>query len=94
MEFPLVRATYTDITSTTLNDTVQQLKDSLEQIRLSCARRAEEKKTPLLTRELQDKLLDIALPLPEDRDVWQDVWTPAFEVQDDAVFVYRGEPCN
>ena len=72
------------------NRTVQQLKDSLEQIRLSCARRAEEKKTPLLTRELQDKLLDIAIPLPEDRDVWQDVWTPAFEVQNDTVFVYRG----
>ena len=96
---PAIELRTCNVSSRADDGVVQKLKDSLEQIRLSCARRAEEKKTPLLTRELQDELLDIVhpvdgaerltIPLPEDRDVWQDVWTPAFEVQDDTVLGYR-----
>ena len=69
---------------------VHKLKDSLEQIRLSCAWRAEQEEGVLFTREIQDDLLDVTFSFTEDRDVWQDVWTPAFEVQNDTVFVYRG----
>ena len=70
---------------------VHKLKDSLEQIRLSCARRAEEQEGVLFTREIQDDLLDVTLPLAENSDVWQDVWTPALKLEDDAVLVLRGD---
>ena len=69
---------------------VHKLKDSLEQIRLSCSWRAEEQEGALFTREIQDDLLDVTFSFTEDRDVWHDVWTPALQLEDDAVLVFRG----
>ena len=79
--------------SSSANDhVVQQLKDSLDTIRLSCARRAKERETPLFCDELQDQLLDVTFSFTEDRDVWTKVWSPTCcHVQDDAIFVYRGQ---
>ena len=45
-----------------------------------------------MTRELQDELLDITLPLPEDRDVWTNVWGASVgHFENDAILVYRGD---
>ncbi len=35
--------------------------------------------------------MDIAFPLPENGDVWHDVWSPTVHVQDDTVFVMGGQ---
>ena len=70
--------------------TVQRLKDSLDQIRLPSSRRPPQQEAPLFTAELQNDLLDINLPLAQDDDVWQDVRTPTFAVQDGLVVLYSG----
>ena len=71
---------------------VEKLKDSLDQIRLSCARRAKEEKGLLFTHEIQNQLLDVTLPLAEDRDVWTNVWGASVgHFENDAILVYRGD---
>ena len=49
--------------------TVQRLKDSLDQIRLSCSWRANQQEAPLFTDEIQNDLLNIILPLEEVGDL-------------------------
>ena len=84
---PMIELRSRHVSTRHSDDTVERLKDSLEQIRLSCARTTVNEETPLFTRELQSQLLDITFPLPEDRDLWHHVWSPTDEVEDGSVFV-------
>ena len=76
------------MSSGTNDGTVQRLKDSLDQIRLSCSRRSDEEKRFLFTDEIQNDLLNINLPLEEVGDLWEEVGTPSFTLEDGLVVLY------
>ena len=72
------------------DNVVQQLKDSLDQIRLSCSWRSHEEKGLLFTDEIQNDLLNINLPLEEVGDLWEEVGTASFTMEDGLVMLYSG----
>ena len=87
---PLIELRRCDVGPGTNDGTVQRLKDSLDQIRLSCSWRANQQEAPLFTDEIQNDLLNINLPLEEVGDLWEEVGAPSFTVQDGLVVLYSG----
>ena len=87
---PMIELRSRYVSSGHRDGTVDRLKDSLDQIRFSCAGTAVNEETPLFTRELQSQLLDITLPLPEDLDPWQDVGAGSVTMENGAVLVHSG----
>ena len=70
---------------------VENLKATLEGIRLTRSRTSENEERLLLTAELQDELLNITLPFAEDGLLWNDVWGQTWShIEDDSVLVYGG----
>ena len=78
------------VSAGTNDGTVQRLKDSLDQIRLSCSWRANQQEAPLFTDEIQNDLLNINLPLEEVGDLWEEVGTASVTLEDGLVVLYSG----
>ena len=89
-ETPMIELRSRYVSSGHRDGTVDRLKDSLDQIRLSCARTTVNQEPPLFTREVQSQLLDIALPFDEHFGEWEHVRPGSVTVQDGTVCVYSG----